>query len=96
MVRKVVLSVVALVALMLVGTSSAEAHGPQHCRGGYGYGGYGHYPAYRGAYYGGPGYYGGPAYYGGPNYYRGSGVSYYSGRGYSGRSYSGVGISIGF
>ena len=90
MLRKVLLSVAVLVTLACAGASIAEAHGPHHCRGGYGYGGpryggYGYYPAYRS-----------PYGYGGPGYYGGSGFSYYRGYGGYGRSYSGVGISIGF
>jgi hypothetical protein len=89
MLRKVLLSVAVLVTLAVAGVSTAEAHGPHHCRGGYGggygYGGYGYYPAYRA-----------PYGYGGPGYYGGSGFSYYRGYGGYGRSYSGVGISIGF
>lgn len=91
MLRKVLLSVAVLVTLVVAGASTTEAgHGCRHSHyrggyGGYGYGGYGYYPAYRG-----------PYGYGGPGYYGGSGVSYYRGTGGYGRSYSGVGISIGF
>jgi hypothetical protein len=93
MLRKVLLSAVALTVLAFAGMSTAEAgHGCRHHHGGYGgygYGGYGGYPSYRSSYYG-------PAYYGGPAYYRGSGVSYYQSRGGYGRPSSGIGISIGF
>lgn len=90
MVRKVLLSMAALITLAIAGVSAAEAgHGYRHhhhCNGprNYAYGGYGYHPSYRNVYYGGPGYYGG------------SGMSYYRGSGGYGRPYTGVGISIGF
>lgn len=90
MVRKVLLSVAALITLALAGVSAAEAgHGRHynHCNGprNYAYGGYGYNPSYRNVYYGG-----------GPGYYGGSGMSYYRGSGGYNRPYTGVGISIGF
>jgi hypothetical protein len=106
MLRKVLLSAAALIALAFAGVSTAQA-GHGHCGHGHyghhGHHGHGHHGGYGGYGYGGyggyPSYrssYYGPAYYGGPSYYGGSGVSYYQSRGGYGRSSSGIGISIGF